>query len=159
MKKKIIILLIVTIVAIQFFRPVKNQSNVAQVNSLATAYSTPLEVKIILEKACNDCHTNNTTYPWYNNIQPIAWWLARHVSEGKKHLNFDELLTYQPKKQDHKMEEVIEMVKEKEMPLPSYTWTHTAAKLSNEERVALTNWASVVRNEITAKTGFVPKSN
>ncbi len=159
MKKKIILVLTTLIIVIQFFRPAKNTSDAEHVNTLGKAYSIPIEVKTILEKACNDCHSNNTIYPWYSNVQPIAWWLASHIKEGKQHLNFDGFLTYTPKKQDHKMDEVIEMVKEKKMPLPSYTWTHSNAKLTNEERVVLTNWASTVRKEITYKTGFIPKSN
>lgn len=157
MFKKILLVLLVVLIVIQFFRPEMNVSKGEQPNALANAYSAPPGVKSILQKACDDCHTNNTRYPWYNRVQPVAWWLSKHVKEGKEHLNLDEFLSYEPRRQDHKMEEVVEMVKSKEMPLKSYTWGHSNAKLSDAERVALTSWAEQVRKEITARTGFIPK--
>jgi predicted GTPase len=111
----------------------------------------PANVKTILDKACMDCHSNNTRYPWYASIQPLAWWLADHVKDGKKHLNFDEYTQRSLRYQYHKMEETVEMVKEEEMPLPSYTWTHTDARLSNEERVAITGWAQSVMKNMEAQ--------
>ncbi len=98
-----------------------------------------------------DCHSNNTRYPWYASIQPLAWWLADHVKDGKKHLNFDEYTQRSLRYQYHKMEETVEMVKEEEMPLPSYTWTHMDARLSNEERVAITGWAQSVMKNMEAQ--------
>ncbi len=148
MLKKIAYILLAALVIIQFFRPERNTASGAQTNAIANKYAVPANVNGILQKACNDCHSNNTVYPWYANIQPVAWWLADHVNEGKGELNFDEFLTYSPKKAHHKMEEVIEMVKEGEMPLNSYTIIHRNANLSQEEKVAITDWASGVMKEI-----------
>ena len=158
MIKKIALALLFLLIVIQFIRPEKNNSkNAVQENNIGNHYTVPESVKIILEQSCMDCHGNNSTYPWYNNIQPVAWWLSSHINDGKKHMNFDEFGTYKPKKQDHKMEEVIEMVKEKEMPLKSYTWLHDRANITDEQRTILINWAKETRSEITAKTGFVPE--
>ncbi len=158
MIKKIAIAVGVLLVLIQFIRPAKNSSeNSVQSNNIGIHYTVLDGVKQILEQACMDCHGNNSTYPWYNNIQPVAWWLSWDINHGKEHLNFDEFGTYTAKKQDHKMEELIEMVKEKEMPLKSYTWLHDRAKITDEQRTILINWAKEIRSEITAKTGFVPE--
>jgi hypothetical protein len=148
MLKKIAYILLAIFVVIQFIRPERNQSAQAQPFALSAKYTVPPAVDGILKKACNDCHSNNTVYPWYANIQPVAWWLADHVKEGKGELNFDEFLNYSQKKAHHKMEEVIEMVKEGEMPLNSYTIVHGDAKLSQEEKVAITDWASGVMKQI-----------
>jgi hypothetical protein len=148
MLKKIGYLLLLVLLVIQFIRPEKNQSAQPQPFALSAKYTVPPAVGGILKKACNDCHTNNTHYPWYYNIQPVAWWLADHVKEGKGELNFDEFLNYSQKKAHHKMEEVIEMVKEGEMPLKSYTIVHGDARLSQQERVAITDWASGVMKQI-----------
>jgi hypothetical protein len=148
MLKKIAYILLAALVIIQFFRPARNEASGAQANTLANKYAVPANVNGILQKACNDCHSNKTVYPWYANIQPVAWWLADHVNEGKGELNFDEFLTYTPKKAHHKMEEVIEMVKEGEMPLKSYTIIHRNANLTQEEKVAITDWASGIMKEI-----------
>lgn len=147
--KKILLILLVAFIAIQFVRPAKNEST-DKTKNISTLYAVPADVNTILTKACNDCHTNNTIYPWYAEVQPVIWWLDDHIKEGKKHLNFDEYSTYSLRKQYHKMEEVVEQVKEKEMPLNSYTWVHRDAKLTNEERVALTTWAQSVMDTMKA---------
>ncbi|TDO26707.1 heme-binding domain-containing protein [Sediminibacterium goheungense] len=147
--KRILLLLLIAFVAIQFVRPAKNVST-DKSKHVSTLYTVPAEVNTILTKACNDCHTNNTVYPWYASVQPVSWWLDDHIKDGKKHLNFDEYSTYSLRKQYHKMEEVIEQVKEKEMPLNSYTWVHGDAKLTEDERVALTGWAQSVIDTMKA---------
>jgi hypothetical protein len=98
------------------------------------------ETKAVLEVACYDCHSNNTRYPWYANVQPVAWWLQGHVKEGKQHLNFSEFTTYAPKKQHHKFEEIKEAVTDGWMPLDSYKWIHKDAVLTKEQSEAIAKW-------------------
>ena len=114
-------------------------------------YAIPADVKTILAKACNDCHSNNTVYPWYAKFQPVDWWLNTHVVDGKKHINYDEYTHKTLRYQYHKMEETIEMVKEGEMPLNSYTWVHKDAKLTEEEKAKITGWAQSVMDTMKAK--------
>ncbi len=147
--KKILLVLLIVFIGIQFVRPAKNLSTDKSKN-IKNLYAVSTEVETILTKACNDCHTNNTEYPWYAAVQPVTWWLDDHIKEGKKHLNFDEYTTYNLRKQFHKMEEVVEQVKEKEMPLDSYTWIHRDAKLSDAERITLTTWAQAVMDTMKA---------
>ncbi len=149
--KKILIGLLIVFVAIQFFQPTKNKEANITEQHVYNVYNTPNEVKVILDKACNDCHSNNTKYPWYASIQPAAWWLNDHVQDGKKHLNFSIYESYNLRRQYHKMEEVIDEVKEGEMPLNSYTWIHRNAKLSTEEKTRLTNWAQSIMDTMKAK--------
>jgi hypothetical protein len=86
MLKKILLSLLALLVLIQFFRPEKNLSG-ERSNDISTQYHVPQNINILFDKACNDCHSNTTRYPWYSNIQPVAWWLADHVNDGKRHLN------------------------------------------------------------------------
>ena len=102
MKKKILLGLATVFVLIQFIRPEKNNSNI-QTNHIANKYMMPLEVKEIFAKACDDCHSNNTRYPWYSNFQPVAWWLDDHVKDGKRHLNMSELGARRINLQNHKL--------------------------------------------------------
>jgi hypothetical protein len=88
------------------------------------------------------------------NIQPVGWWMQHHVKEGKSHLNFSEFASYAPKRQHHKLEELIEMVKEGEMPLNSYLWIHGNAKLSDQDRSTLLNWADQLMKEIALKNNL-----
>lgn len=144
-------MLLVALIAIQFFHPKKNKASGPQPNYIGNVYPVPDDVKSILAKACNDCHSNNTRYPWYASIQPVHWWLNKHIREGKKHINYDEY-THRPLRyQYHKMEETIEMIKEGEMPLKSYTWTHRDARLSNEEKSKITDWAQAIMDSMKAK--------
>jgi Haem-binding domain len=157
MIRKILLVLLVALLLIQFIRPSRNISEGKSDTHLSNKYTVPANVSGILEKACYDCHSNNTVYPWYTNIQPVGLWLQDHVNEGKKELNFSEFLTYSPKKARHKMDEVIEMVKEGEMPLNSYTLIHKNANLSSEEKTALTDWASMLMKQIEKDNNLPPE--
>ncbi|WP_119080514.1 heme-binding domain-containing protein [Chitinophaga alhagiae] len=143
--------LLAILVVIQFFRPARNTAAVPSANDISTAYAVPAEVSTILGKACNDCHSNNTTYPWYASVQPVAWWLAKHVNDGKRHLNFSEFTAYPLARQFHKLEETVEMVNEKEMPLNSYTIIHTNATLTDAERKLLVNWCESIKDTMRAR--------
>jgi len=142
MKKKIIFGLVVVMMVIQFFRPAKNTSD-DRTYDISNKYSVPLQVNTILQSACKDCHSNKTVYPWYAEIQPMGWWLNMHVTDGKKDLNFSTFTKLPLAVQNHKLEEVIEMVKEGEMPLPSYTYLglHPEANLTEEQRELIVSWA------------------
>ena len=150
MLKKIGWTLLISLLVIQFIRPAKNQTSAPQLNAIQTAFDVPENVSVILKKACYDCHSNNTQYPWYANIQPVYWWLNDHIEEGKGHLNFDEYTNKRLRYQYHKMEELIEEVKEGEMPLNSYTWTHTDARLTSAEKATLAGWAQQVMDTLKA---------
>jgi hypothetical protein len=110
---------------------------------MSAKYPMSPEVETIFKDACYNCHSNKTSYPWYAEVQPVTWWLANHVREGKEHLNFDEFTSRRIAYQNHKLEEIGEMVEKKEMPLPSYTWLglHPEAKLSEAQRELIIQWA------------------
>ena len=146
--RKILFALLMVFIFIQFFRPEKNESTAQTSNDIFAHYEAPKNTKQLIHTACYDCHSNNTVYPWYAEIQPMAWWLADHVKEGKSELNFSEFASYKPKKADHKLEEVIEMIQEGEMPLKSYTLIHDNAKLSDGQKKAIITWAEGLRSQI-----------
>lgn len=149
--KKVLLGIVIVFILIQFIQPKKNLSAQTSRNDINLLYPVPGNVKTILSKACNDCHSNNTKYPWYSYAQPVAWWLDDHIKEGKAHLNFNEFASYSLRKQYHKLEEVEETVNEGEMPLNSYTVIHTDAKLSSQEKQVLIKWATSVRDTMKAR--------
>ncbi len=150
MIKKILLAFALVLIVIQFVHPAKNNSN-NQSNHINTIYPVPQEVSNTLAVACADCHSNNTRYPWYSKIQPVAWWLDDHVKEGKKHFNFSEFANRRIAYQNHKMEELIEMVDKGEMPLNSYTWVHGDARLTAEQKQQLTGWAKGIMDTLKAR--------
>jgi hypothetical protein len=151
MLRRILFLLLIALIVIQFFHPQKNISKGTQANYIGNKYNVPDDVKHILAKACNDCHSNNTRYPWYSKIQPVDWWLHKHIVEGKKGLNFDEYTDKRLRYQYKKMEEVEDMVKEGKMPLNSYLWIHKDAKLTADEKQKIFNWTNAVRDTLEAQ--------
>lgn len=150
MLKKLLLALLVVLLVLQAFRPEKNNSGNKN-NDISSLYPVPNNVEQILVKACNDCHSNSTVYPWYAEVQPITWWLDDHIKDGKKHLNFNEFASYRLAKQFHKLEEVFDEVKGGEMPLESYTVIHRDAKLTPTERNILMDWSVAVRDTMKAR--------
>ncbi|MDZ4808486.1 MAG: heme-binding domain-containing protein [Bacteroidota bacterium] len=148
--KKILVFLLVALVIIQFIHPKKNKAEGPQPNYIGNTFPIPADVKTILAKACNDCHSNNTRYPWYTNLQPVHWWLDKHIRKGKKELNFDQYTSRSLRFQYKKMEEVMDELKEGVMPLNSYTWTHIDARLTEEEKNKIIGWANTVMDTMKA---------
>lgn len=147
--KRILIFLLVILIVLQAFRTPKNSSG-DMTKDISKSYIVPPDVKVILAKACNDCHSNNTRYPWYAEIQPVSWWLGDHIKDGKRHLNFSEFDGYRIARQYKKLEECIKEVKEGGMPLPSYLIIHKDAVLTDAEKTALYNWCDILRDTIKA---------
>ncbi len=139
------VVLLLVLIAMQFYRPEKNMAQGNHTAIFITETNPPEDVKLILKSTCYDCHSNNTSYPWYNNIAPVSYWLADHVKQGKDELNFSVWSSYSAKKKDHKLEEVVEVIEEGEMPLMEYTWTHAEAKLTDAQKQAIIKWAKQSR--------------
>ncbi|WP_242085123.1 heme-binding domain-containing protein [Aestuariivivens sediminis] len=137
----------------QFIGPEKNQGDKTSVEPFLAETNPPENVKLILKESCFDCHSNFTRYPWYNSITPLNYWLAGHIKDGKKHFNMSNWVGNSVKRKDHKFEELIEMVEAKDMPLKSYTWTHSEARLTDAQIKTVIDWAKLVR----AKYGLLPK--
>lgn len=145
MLKKIGLGILIVIVLLQFIPTKKNQTSIVSSNSIEQKYNTPENVQTILKKACFDCHSNNTVYPWYSHIQPIGFWLNNHINEGKEELNFSEFNSYENKKARKKMEKVISSQEKGWMPLSSYTLIHKDATLTSTEKTIIIDWAKSVQ--------------
>jgi hypothetical protein len=143
--KKILIFVSVLLVGAQFFGPAKNDGDMATVAVFMAETNPPEDVKKILETTCFDCHSAKTSYPWYNAITPINYYLEEHIKDGQKHLNFSKWNEYSLKKKEHKMDELYEEVEEGEMPLNSYTWLHADANLTSSQIAAVVTWGKKVQ--------------
>jgi hypothetical protein len=119
--KKILLVILVTIIAIQFIQPARNKSGQVLPTDISKVYNIPNQIQSVLKNACYDCHSNNTNYPWYSNIQPGGWWLASHIRKGKEELNFSEFGDYSSRKQRSKLNSIAKTVEDGTMPFPSYT--------------------------------------
>ena len=149
-KLRIILLtLLFAFILIQFIRPPKNRiSSQHPANDISHIYDIPSDVQKILKNACYDCHSNNTRYPWYVNIQPIGWFMAGHIRSGKEELNFDDYGSYSSKRQRNKLKRMKEQVEEGEMPLSSYTLMHPEARLTTVQKQLVTTWIDSTLDKI-----------
>ena len=128
------IVVIAVLIAIQFVPVATIKPPVEQ------DISTPPAVKVVLRRACYDCHSNETVWPWYSRIAPVSWLIARDVQEGRAELNFSTWNQYSTQAQVKKLQESWEEVDGGEMPPWSYLPVHRDARLSAEDRAQLRQW-------------------
>jgi len=149
--KTILIVLLIALIIIQFIRPAKNAGEEIAANQIAAVQQVPDDVQQMLKVSCYDCHSNTTRYPWYENLQPVAWFLNDHIVEGKKEVNFSIFATYPAFRRYKKFKEIQKQIKDGDMPLFSYTLIHRDAVLSAEQKSTLINWAANAQKEMEAK--------
>ena len=147
--KKILPAVLIVFIAIQFIQPAHNSSVQELPTDITKTIRVPDTVLNIFKKACYDCHSNNTRYPWYVYIQPTGWIMARHIRNGKDNLNFSDFGSYSQRKQANKLRAIETSIKEGSMPLPAYTIMHSDAKLSAEDKKLITDWASVAKDSLS----------
>lgn len=102
----------------------------------------PPEVMAVLRRACYDCHSNETRWPWYSYLSPVSILVANHVQEGRRHLNFSDWSSWDAAKQMHASSEILEVLETGEMPLKSYLLLHPDAELSAADKALLRSWAA-----------------
>ena len=149
--KKILVSLLIIFFCIQFIRPAKNHSEQVSFTDLSKAVNVPGKVDVLLKAACYDCHSNNTNYPWYSNVQPLAWFLSNHIRKGKAELNFSEFGSYSLRRQISKLYDIAKNIEKGVMPLQSYTMLHKSARLSKEDKALLIEWATRAKDSLSMK--------
>ena len=135
--KKILLIILVAFVLIQFFPIDKNNPAATPQLDFIKIKNTPQNTAVLIKNSCYDCHSNESKYPWYSNLQPVAWFLENHIEEARKELNFSTFATYEKKRQAHKLDKVVEVLEKNEMPLDSYVLGHPEAKLTAAQREEL----------------------
>lgn len=146
--KQIVLVLVVLFGLIQFIRPEKNVGSEEQPANISKQVPVPAAVHHLLKAACYDCHSNRTQYPWYMNIQPVAWFMANHISEGKAVLNFDEFGLYATRRQGNKLQSIANSLNDGSMPIDSYTWMHKEARLAEPVKKRIIAWALQQKNSL-----------
>lgn len=136
------------LVVAQLVRPEKNTAQVPSENDIAVQYSLDPDIHLMLQTSCYDCHSNSTRYPWYAEIQPIGWWLNKHITEAKRELNFSEFAGRPRRWQYRKFEEIAEQIEKGAMPLPSYLVAHAEARLSAQQKTRLISWAQEMKQHL-----------
>ncbi len=138
----------VALVVIQFFPRNRNQSESVPETDFMSVNTVPANIQNKIEISCYDCHSNNTEYPWYNRVQPVAWFLEDHIKEGKAELNFNEWGEYSDRRKNSKLRSIISQVEDDEMPLDSYTFIHRDAKFSESEKKEIIKYLTKLKNNL-----------
>jgi len=139
--KKILLISGSLFIALQFIRPVHNKSSQVLTTDISKVITIPDTVLSLLKNACFDCHSNNTDYPFYSNIQPMGWLMAYYIKHAKEELNFSEFGSYSQRRQLSKLDGIANSIKDDIMPLNSYKIMHKSAQLSSDEKSLIINWA------------------
>ena len=153
MRPRFVLFLVMIVVLIQFYRPEKTNPPADPSKSIVATPQMPPDVRQILGHSCTDCHTNNTSWPKYSYVAPISWLVVNDVNEGRRHVNFSDWDTFSAERQQAKLTQICDEVKDGGMPLRQYTWMHQGTALDQQQRDAVCAWTKAEQQRITAKTG------
>ena len=138
--KIMLLVFILVFIIIQFSRPERNLNRQILPADFSKSFNPPANLQGILTNACYDCHSNNTRYPWYTNIQPMAWIMGSHIKNGKDKLNFSEFRNYSISRQISKLKGIANSIKDGIMPLTSYELMHKNARLTEADKSLVIDW-------------------
>ena len=145
--KIILLILLIVFVGIQFIPTKRNQSESVPDTDFMVVNNVPQNIYNSLQTSCYDCHSNNTSYPWDNKVQPVAWFLENHIEEGKAELNFSEWDSYSNRRKISKLKSIVSQIKENKMPLSSYTMIHKDALLDDIQKKEIIDWINNIKTE------------
>ena len=151
MVKRILIGFVVIIIIIQFIQPARNNTGQVVPQSFIDTFLPNDTVLNLLSNSCFDCHSNHTKYPWYTNVQPIGWMMAKHINDGKAELNFDELAALSNRRRNSKFKSISEQIEQEKMPLKSFLLMQKNAKLSKADKNILINFFQLIIKELENK--------
>jgi hypothetical protein len=144
--KKILKITFIVIVGLlllsQLYRPERFTTAEITSDHITKKLVVPANVESIMKRSCYDCHSNHTKWPWYSNIAPASWLLVYDIESAKKEMNFSEWGKMSESKREIKLESICEEIEEGEMPLPRYLILHPDAKLSEDDKKVLCDWAN-----------------
>ncbi|NUN69592.1 MAG: heme-binding domain-containing protein [Bacteroidetes bacterium] len=139
--RNILIAVGAVVILMQFIQPSRENPPIDPAMTLQSHHQVPAEIASLLDRACRDCHSNATVWPFYSYIAPASWLVSYDVMEGRKHLNFSEWGKYKEGKRMQKLSGIYQAVTDRTMPMPKYIPLHPEADLTDAERTALSSWA------------------
>ena len=148
--KWIIVVLAILFACIQLIRPAKTNPAIDESRTISARLNVPPDVTNILERSCQDCHSNKTVWPWYSQLAPVSWLLVSDVNEGRSHLNLSDWASYDATRAPRKLDQMCEQVDHSEMPLWFYVPLHPKSRLSDDDKKILCDWTKKVRETMPA---------
>lgn len=157
--RRLSLLAVFLLLAVQAI-PVKHKNPaIDPTRALEATAPVPPAIHEILRRSCNDCHSNETVWPWYSRVAPVSWIVLYDVREGRSDLNFSEWGSYTTKEKGDKLEEICGRVRRDEMPDGKYTLIHRNARLTTEERSAVCRWSEEILKALNESAPLSRVSN
>jgi hypothetical protein len=148
--KRIVLGLVIVFAGMQLVRPDRTNPPLNAAQSVQVAAAVPADVDRVLRRACYDCHSSETRWPWYSGIAPMAWGVANHVQEGRAQFSFSEWGSYPARKRVAVLEKICDEVREGRMPLKQYLWLHRDATLSEADWKSVCDWSMEEADRLSA---------
>src|SRR5688572_26084321 len=146
--KWVLIVVACLFVLVQFKRPAKTNPAIDSAQALESHMQLDPKVAAVLDRSCNDCHSNKTRWPWYANVAAVSWFVIDHVDGGGSHLNLSEGGKYTKEERKTHLGQMCELVTEDWMPLSSYIPLHPEARLSDDDKKLICEWAAAERARV-----------
>jgi len=108
--------------------------------SIDVSASMPASVKSTLHRACFDCHSEETRWPWYSTLPPMSWLIEGDVNQGRSMMNFSQWARYSARDRGYLLDRSCELATTREMPLWQYRMAHREARLPDGAITALCDW-------------------
>jgi Haem-binding domain len=137
MQKRIWLIAFGAVGVLQFIQPDRSAPVVDPAMDLLAVTKPSAGTEHLLRVACYDCHGATTTYPWYSHVTPVNFWLQSHINDAREGFDLSQWGAKSPKWRNHKKQEAVDELSKGDMPLPSYTWMHSTAKLTTAQRDSL----------------------
>jgi hypothetical protein len=133
--KRILLILVTIFIVIQFVPVPKTNPPVTG------EIVAPQPVMAIFRRACYDCHSNGTVWPWYSHVAPVSWLIYNDVTNGRKAMNFSAWQQMSPMKQAKRRSDIGDEVSKGDMPLPYYVPLHPPSKLTAADKAIIRAWS------------------
>lgn len=152
-----VFILVVFLIAIQFIQPKRTNPPAIPSRALSAHVRVPEEVEGLLRRACGDCHSNQTVWPWYSHVAPISWVVIDDVNQGRRHMNFDDWEAQQsPKQANDHLIDICKEITAKGMPPFSYRIAHRESQLNAQEISAICSWSRSFEVNSGSGSGTLP---
>lgn len=149
--KWVVIVLFLIFAGLQFTSPARTNPPFDEKQTLQATTDVSPEVSEIFARSCNDCHSNQTSWLWYTHIAPASWFVVGHVNEGRAELNFSEWGNYDERVKETRLKAICGLVERGAMPLDSYLWAHSEAKLSPDDVKKICDWSKAESRKYSVK--------
>jgi hypothetical protein len=149
--KLIAVILAVGFVAAQCWRPVHTNPSFSSEQTMETMIATPSDVHAILTRACADCHSNETRWPWYSYVAPTSWFVVGHVDHGRRFINLSTWVRpgKEPVDSIDRLKAMCREVGKGDMPLTSYKLIHWNSWLSADDVHRICEWSEAEQRRLS----------